>query len=45
MIWVAESLIGAHGKSEKISAAHLARRLVIQWTALLPPMQRDAGTR
>jgi hypothetical protein len=37
--------IATHGKSEKISPADLGRRLVIEWTAQLPPTRRDAVTR
>lgn len=45
MIWVHGTRIGGHGKSEKISATDLGRRLVIQWTAQLPRTRRDPMTR
>jgi hypothetical protein len=32
-----------HGKSEKISPADPARRLVIEWTAQLPAARRSPG--
>jgi len=34
-----------HGKSEKIIAADLGRRLVIEWTTQLPSTRRDTVTR
>jgi len=34
--------IGSHDKSEKIITADLGRRLVIEWTAQLPPTSRAA---
>jgi hypothetical protein len=45
MIVVAEPRIGAHRKSEKINVAGLGHRLVIEWTAELPPTRRAALTR
>lgn len=34
-----------HGKSEKISAADLAGRLVIEWTTELPTARRSLAAR
>jgi hypothetical protein len=34
-----------HGKSEKISPADPARRLVIEWTAEFPTTRRNAISR
>jgi hypothetical protein len=45
MIVVGCARIGGHGKSEKISASGLSRRLIIEWTALLPHTRREAVTR
>jgi len=45
MIAVDQAQIAGYRKSEKINGADLGRRLVIEWTAQLPPKRRQAGTR
>jgi hypothetical protein len=45
MIVVTISGIGGHGKSETISAIDLGQRLVIEWTAQLPPTRREVAAR
>jgi hypothetical protein len=42
---VDQARIGMHGKSEKLSPAGPARRLVIEWTAQLPATRRNAVSR
>jgi hypothetical protein len=42
MIVVDSGHIGMHSKTERISPAHPARRLIIEWTAQLPCRRNPA---